>query len=61
MKRLLIAGLVALGLGGCVVLPVEGPAYGHHHHEYRGYGYHGYSGWHPVTPYYERRNAGYRR
>ena len=60
MKRLLTAAcLAALTLGGCVVLPVDGPFHEHHHHEYRGYGY-GYGG-HPGDRYFERGNAGYRR
>ena len=58
MKRLLTATcLAALTLGGCVVLPVDGPFHEHHHHEYRGYGY----GGRPGERYFERGNAGYRR
>ena len=45
--KLLAALLVALGLSGCIAVPVyDGPAYrsyGYHDHYYRGYsGYPGY-------------------
>lgn len=57
MKRLLMAAcLAAVTLGGCVILPVDGPFHEHHHREYHGYGYGGHSG----ERYFERGNAGYR-